>query len=265
MKAGINLYSVHKLIKTEEGLLDTAQKLKEMGYISMQYSGAEFIPDRLKRVSEATGLPFVLTHMPADRIVNDTDKLMEEHAVFGCTNIGLGSIPIVSMVRQEDNQVDEKICKAKLDELNKAGEHMKQNGYSFFLHNHHYEFMRMDNGERIFDYIVANCPNINFTLDTYWLQHAGVDVLATIEKLKGRIGCVHLKDYKIVVNTKIDYFDACSAYECVGYGNMDFKTIVPKMMEAGTEHFLVEHDSACSTPDPLGTMEKSIRYIEAEL
>ena len=102
MKAGINLYSVHKLIKTEEGLLDTAQKLKEMGYISMQYSGAEFIPERLKRVSDATGLPFVLTHMPADRIVNDTDKLMEEHAVFGCTNIGLGSIPIVAMVTEEN-------------------------------------------------------------------------------------------------------------------------------------------------------------------
>ena len=46
---------------------------------------------------------------------------------------------------------------------------------------------------------------------------------------------------------------------------MDFKTIVPKMIEAGTEHFLVEHDTACSTPDPLGTMEKSIRYIQAEL
>ena len=264
MKAGINLYSVHKLIKTEEVLLDTAMKLKEMGYISMQYSGAEFIPERLKRVSEATCLPFVLTHMPADRIVGDTDKLMEEHAVFGCKNIGLGSIPIVAMVTEE-NIVDEKICKTKLEELDKAGEYMKKNGYSFFLHNHHYEFMRMSNGERIFDHIVANCPNINFTLDTYWLQHAGVDVLATIEKLKGRIGCVHLKDYKVVVNTKLDYFDACTAYECVGYGNMDFKTIVPKMKEAGTEHFLVEHDSACSTPDPLGTMEKSIRYIRAEL
>ena len=120
MKAGINLYSVNKLIKTEEGLLDTAQKLKEMGYISMQYSGAEFVPDRLKRVSDATGLPFVLTHMPADRIVNDTDKLMEEHAVFGCKNIGLGSIPIVAMVREEDHQVDEKLCKTKLEELNTA-------------------------------------------------------------------------------------------------------------------------------------------------
>ena len=264
MKAGINLYSIRNLIKTEEDFLDTALKLKEMGYISMQYSGAEFVPDRLKRVSEASGLPIVLTHMPADRIVNDADKLMEEHAVFGCKNIGLGSIPIVAMVTEE-NIVDEKLCKTKLEELNKAGEYLAKNGYNFFLHNHHYEFMRMSNGERIFDYIVENAPHINFTLDTYWLQHAGVDVLATIEKLKGRIGCVHLKDYKVIVDTRLDYFDACTAYESVGYGNMDFKTIVPKMQEAGTEHFLVEHDNAATMPDPMGIMEKSIRYIQAEL
>ena len=264
MKAGINLYSIRTLIQTEEDFLATARKLKEMGYISMQYSGAEFVPERLKRVSDATGMPIVLTHMPADRIMNDTDKLMEEHAVFGCKNIGLGSIPIKEMVT-EANVVDEKICKTKLEELNKVGERMKKNGYSFFLHNHHYEFMCMDNGERIFDYIMENCPNINFTLDTYWLQYAGMDVLATIERLRGRIGCVHLKDYKVVVDTKLDYFDANPAYECVGCGNMDFKAIVPKMKEAGTEHFLVEHDNACSTPDPLGTMEKSIRYIQNEL
>ena len=264
MKAGINLYSIRNLIKTEEDFLDTALKLKEMGYISMQYSGAEFVPDRLKRVSEATGLPIVLTHMPADRILNDTDKLMEEHAVFGCKNIGLSATPLKNMVTEE-NIIDEKLCKTKLEELNKAGEYMKKNGYSFFLHNHHYEFIRMSSGERIFDHIVENCPNINFTLDTYWLQHAGVDVLATIEKLKGRIGCVHLKDYKVIAAPKQDRFDACPAFECVGYGNMDFKTIVPKMKEAGAEHFLVEHDTASSTPDPLYTMEKSIRYIQAEL
>lgn len=263
MKFGLNLYSINNLIKTEEGLRDTALKLRDMGYASMQYSGADYVPDRLKRVSEESGLPVVLTHMPADRIVNDTDKLMEEHAVFGCKNIGLGSIPIVAMVT-EDNIVDEKICKTKLSELNDAGERMAKNGYSFFLHNHHYEFMRMSNGERIFDYIMENAPYINFTLDTYWLQFAGVDVLATIEKLKGRIGCVHLKDYKIVVDTKLDYFDACPAYECVGYGNMDFKSIIPKMVEAGANHFLVEHDTASTMPDPLAVVEKSLRYLQSE-
>ena len=263
MNAGLNLYSIRNLVKTEEDYLATVLKLKEMGYSYLQHAGT-YDPAMIDRIRKAADMPIVLTHMSFDRITSDTDKLMEEHASFGCRNIGLGSIPIVDMVTEE-HTVDEKICKAKLEALNKAGEHMKKNGFQFFLHNHHYEFMRMSNGERIFDYIIENAPHINFTLDTYWLQHAGVDVLATIEKLKGRIGCVHLKDYKIVVNTKLDYFDACPAYESVGYGNMDFKAIVPKMKEAGTQYFLVEHDSAANMPDPMAIVEQSIRYIKAEL
>ena len=46
---------------------------------------------------------------------------------------------------------------------------------------------------------------------------------------------------------------------------MNFKAIVPKMKEAGTEYFIVEHDSAASLPDPLVPVERSIRYIKSEL
>ena len=264
MKAGLNLYSIHKLLQTEEEFLDTATKLKAMGYSYLQYSGGPYEPDRIRRVSEATGLPIVLTHVPMDRILNDTDKLMEEHASFGCRNIGLGSIPIHSLL-SDDGVINEADCKAALQKLEQAGAHMAKNGFRFFLHNHQFEFMRMSNGERIFDYILASTPHINITLDTYWLQYAGMDILATVEKLKGRIGCVHLKDYKIVKNLDTDQFECRPAFECVGYGNMDFKSIVPKMKEAGTEYFLVEQDNASDYPDPLQQVERSIRYILTEL
>ena len=83
---GINLYTLHKFIGTEEGLLETALRLKGLGYTYLQYSGAPFDAERIKRVSDASGMPFVLTHVPLDRIIEDTDKLMEEHALFGCKN-----------------------------------------------------------------------------------------------------------------------------------------------------------------------------------
>lgn len=265
MNAGLNLYSIHKLLKTEESFLDAATKLKAMGYSYLQYSGGPYEPDRIRRVSEATGLPIVVTHVPADRILNDTDKLMEEHASFGCYNIGLGSIPILELVDRETGIIDEANCKAVIKKLDDAGARMAAKGFRFFLHNHHYEFMRMSNGERIFEYIVENAPHINFTLDTYWLQYAGMDILATVEKLKGRIGCVHLKDYKVEYNTASENFDCRPVFERVGYGNIDFKAVVPKMKDAGAEYFLVEQDNACSFDDPLAQVECSIRYILAEL
>ena len=61
MKAGLNLFSVRGMIRTEEDFLSTAIKLREAGYSYLQYSGAAFDAERIKRVSERSGLP-VLAH-----------------------------------------------------------------------------------------------------------------------------------------------------------------------------------------------------------
>ena len=252
MNAGLNLYSIRNLVQTEEDFLDTAHKLREMGYSYLQFSGCPYDAERIRRVSEASGLPIHLTHVPLDRILNDTDALMEEHLRFGCRNIGLGSIPTDSL-KQDD------ACFEMIEKLDKAGAYMESKGFHFFLHHHHYEFVRLSTGQTVFDYIVKNAPGINFTLDTYWLQYAGVDILATIDKLHGRIGCVHLKDYKVSLP------DFKPTYESVGSGNLDFKAIVPKMQEAGASYFFVEQDNAADLPDTLGAVERSIQYIRTQL
>ena len=259
MKAGINLYSLRTLISTEEDFLKTAEKLGDMGYSYLQYSGAEFEPQRIKRVSDASGLPITLTHVPFDRIVNDTDRLMEDHAIFGCTNIGLGSV-------RPEQIIDGAEFEKTVENINKAAEKMKNNGYSFFLHHHHYEFYR--HGEQtVFDYILKNAPYINFTLDTYWMQYGGADILAFLDKLQGRIGCVHLKDYKIglpVVENSPQ--GLVPRFAPVGDGLLNMKAIVDKMKTLGTKYYFVEQDDACvNYDDPLGQVERSIKYIKEKL
>ena len=51
MKFGLNLFSIRNLIATEEEFLKTAKKLKEMGYSYMQFSGAPYDAEKIKRVS----------------------------------------------------------------------------------------------------------------------------------------------------------------------------------------------------------------------
>lgn len=253
MKAGLNLYSIRNLIKTEEDFLDTAKKLKAMGYDYIQYSGGPYDPEMIKRVSEASGLPVVLTHVPMDRIINDTDKLMEEHASFGCYNIGLGAMP-------GDIIVDEGKCKETIAKLDDAGKRMKEKGFKFFYHNHHIEFYK-HNGQTVFDYMIENAPNINFTADTYWLQFGGVNILDYLDKLKGRIECVHLKDYGVF--KKDNWFEP--KFTSVGDGNIDFVKVVAKMKELGVKYYLVEQDNAADLPDTLAPIERSIKYINNKL
>ena len=114
-------------------------------------------------------------------------------------------------------------------------------------------------GQTVFDYMVENAPHINFTLDTYWLQYGGVDIGATVDKLKGRIGCVHLKDYMIVKGQGPAGFEP--RFAPVGDGNIDFAALLPRMRAAGAEYFLVEQDNAATLPDTMEQVGRSIRYI----
>lgn len=258
MKAGLNLFSLRDQIKTEGDFLATANRLKEMGYSYLQFSGAPFDAEMIERVSRESGMPIYLTHVPMERILHDTDKLMEEHARFGCHNIGLGAMP-------KDAIVDEALCKKTIEELNAAGEKMKQNGFNFFYHHHHFEFYK-HNGQTVFDYMIENAPYINFTVDTYWLQYGGVSVVDFIEKLKGRIECVHLKDY--LVDYTVD--DAGKGHFnprfCpVGDGTINFRAAVEAANRSGAEYFFVEQDNAVTFDDPFAQVERSINYIQKEI
>jgi hypothetical protein len=111
------------------GFFTNDKSIKKMGYTYVQYSGAPYDPQMLKRVSLETEMPIVLTHVPMDRIIGDTEELMEEHALFGCKNIGLGAMP-------EAVIKDEAACKQTIAKLNAAAEKMHAKGFKFFYHHH---------------------------------------------------------------------------------------------------------------------------------
>lgn len=254
MQAGLNLFSIKNLISTEKDFIETALKLKEMGYSFAQFSGVPYDYEMIGRVVKETELPIVLTHVPYDLIINEPEKLLEEHLSFGCKYIGLGAMPGSVM------ETDEKWCKA-IDTLNGAAEKIQKAGGKFFYHHHQFEFYRMENGQTIFDYMINNAPSINFTLDSYWLQYGGVNPETFANSIKGRIGCVHLKDYMIKTDDKTKY-EFTPIYAPVGSGNLNIKAIVDSCKAAGTEYFLVEQDNASQLPDTLEQVKKSIDYIK---
>ncbi len=250
MKVGLNLFSIRNHLKTEEDFEQAAFALKEMGYSFMQYSGGKFVPEMIKRVSEKTGLDTVLTHVPIDRIINDTKTLMEEHSLFGCKYIGLGMMPFEAM------ETKEKLAET-VSLLEDAAMRMEENGCKLFYHNHHFEFYRHGK-ETVFDYLINNAPHLHFTLDTYWLQYGGVDMCEIADRLKGRIECVHLKDYKITKTPEGGFEPRMCP---VGDGTLDFEKFISHAKSSGTEYFLVEQDNAADMADTLGQVKRSIEYI----
>ena len=94
MKLGAQLYSVRNLMQTPADIRATFEKLAAMGYENVQLSGAGKIePNELISIVCDTGMKIVCTHVAFGDIVNDTDRVINDHKIFGCSVIGLGSMP----------------------------------------------------------------------------------------------------------------------------------------------------------------------------
>ena len=87
MELGAQLYTVRDFIQTEEDFNRTAKKIADIGYHTVQLSavGKEIRPERIREICDSHGLKIVLTHIDVNRILYDTEKLIKEHDIYGCS------------------------------------------------------------------------------------------------------------------------------------------------------------------------------------
>ena len=189
-----------------------------------------------------------ITHFDFNRVLNDTEKVIEEHKTFGCRYIGLGSMPggASKYAKFRDNP---KLIPA-VDKIAAAG--MK-----FMYHNHsgEYETLMKDGRPVMFHLSEDFTPaQMGFTLDTYWVKYGGFDVVPEIERLAGRLPVIHFKDMFLTE-------DGEKKMSWVGGGNvLDFEKIVEAFLKAGTEFGYVEQDN-CNGEDPFLCLKKSYDYL----
>ena len=249
MKIGAQLFTLRDYGKDEAGVAKIFERIAEMGYKYAQYSGlCSVAPQRLAEISKQTGVQIVLTHSPFSRIVNDTEKLMEEHAVFGAKHIGLGCMP-------EEYRKDADGYFRFVETVLPAARKMAENGFKFHYHNHHMEFEPF-NGKTGMQLLMENMnkDELGFILDTYWVQFAGADPIEWIYKLEGRIDCLHLKDMT-VLESKGQVMS--EIYE----GNMNFDGIFKASADTKIPYAFVEQD-ICQR-DPFESLKISLDNIAA--
>ena len=248
MKLGAQLYSLRTFTQNPDDLRQTILKCKAMGYQNVQFSGvAAMTPEVWAEISRETGMEIVCTHTAFDRIVNDTDRLIEEHKIFGCSVIGLGGMPGEyrgSLAALENFFA---VMEEPVKKIEAAGMH-------FAYHNHAFEFEPFSDAEGcIYDTMIERCPTWHLILDTGWIQYAGRSAVEYIERIGGeRLQNIHFKEFKCA--------DTGTICPC-GEGFSDFAAIIAACEKVGVTHALVEQDNAVSKDDPFGEMERSANYL----
>ncbi len=245
MEIGAQLYTVRAFTKTPEDLRDTLHKVADIGYRNVQISKtcpfeAEWMRDLLKEC----GLTCVLTHVPPERLLNETDAVIREHEIFGSERIGLGKIPLTE---------PEKDYPPFIETWSAVGRKIREGGKYFLYHNHDQEFQKIGN-KTILEKILEDVPaeDMGIIFDAFWAQVGGADPAQWLEEhLKGRVPCIHLKDCGY--NKRMD---------ALGEGNMNLPRIFEKAEVAGTKYLLVEQDK-CNDEDPFDCLERSYRYLRS--
>lgn len=246
---GVQLYSLRKYCRTPEGVAETFKKVKEMGAKTVQLSAICPMPAaELRRLSEENGLIICGTHTPFGRLSKELGKVAEEHLIFGSGIIGIGSMP-----NEFRGSLDG--VKRFVDFANETAERLKPYGLKFAYHNHQFEFEAAGDGQTYYDYMIQNTnPAVQFILDTYWVKFTGRDPVEYINKLKGRLDLLHLKDYQKVLGLPI--------MRAVGKGTIGFAEVIKAAKEAGTKFAVAELDIS---PNPIKSMQDSMEYINKNL
>lgn len=244
MRIGAQLYTVHDFCQDTNGLAESLKKVADIGYKTVQVSGTcEYDAGWLKAELDKNGLECVLTHTPTDKIENKTRKVINDHEILNCKYIGLGWYDFVSGECSVDDFVNKYKSAAKA--ITAAGKY-------FMYHNHDGE-LRRENGTVILEKLAQafGSDEMGFTIDTYWICHGGGDPAQWIEKLSGRVPCIHLKDCAYGPKMAV-----------IGEGNINFDRVFEKAESAGTKYMLVEQDD-CYGENPFDCLKRSYKYLHS--
>lgn len=246
MEIGVQFFTLREHCKDLDSFSESLKRVADIGYKNVQISGTcEFEADWLKTELDKNGLKCVVTHTHPDKLTADAARVAKDHDIFGCENVGLGY-----HVFPEENPKE-----VFLEFVNKympVAETIAQNGKYFMYHNHDSEFIKFD-GKTVFEHIAETFApeKLGFIIDTYWVQNGGGDPALWIEKFKGRLPCIHLKDYAYGKKMAV-----------VGEGNINFDRVFQKAEEAGTKYMLVEQDN-CNGENEFDCLKRSYEFLKS--
>ena len=245
---GIQLWTVKS--EAEKDLEGTLRKVYAAGFREIEFAGYYGkTPADLGKLMKDIGFKLVSTHAGAGDIAKRGDEIIRDAKALGLACVVCSS-PMVSPEKdklpweERMKAVDLTDWKMNADLFNKFGKQVKDAGMTFGYHNHSAEFKKYD-GQTAFDYLYANTDPalVKIELDVGWVQVAQHDPIAILNKYKGRVIALHVKD---VGARGADGKDPTSV--AVGEGVIDWKKVIGTANANGVKHYFYEQEEPFTRP-----------------
>lgn len=179
----IQLYSVRDAMK--EDMAKALKQIAELGYTAVEFAGFfDKSAEDVRAMLDAYGLKISGTHSMYTElrpsVIMDTIKY---HKTVGNTDFIIPGADLSTLEKLEDF----------VNVVNYAEPILAAEGIRLGYHNHSHEFVVQPYGSTIHAQIEQR-TNVHFEIDTFWTFNAGLDSIATLERLAHRIHVIHLKD-----------------------------------------------------------------------
>ena len=235
---GLQMYSVRDITKSD--LKGAIKKVAELGYKYLEFAGFfDNSAEDVKAWMDECGVSCSGTHSPWLDL--KPDKILETvkyHKTIGNPHYIIPGADLSTLEKIEEF----------VNVMNFAQPILAAEGITLGYHNHSGEFKVMPWGSTIHSELEKR-TNILFEIDTYWAFNAGIDPIATMERLKDRIKVIHLKD---------GYADGRGM--ALGEGEAPVKAIREKAIEIGLT-MVVESETL--SPDGISEVGRCINYLRS--
>lgn len=258
MKLGVCGWTIRNYIFTENQTLDTLKKIADMGYQGIELGQRDFwTPGQQQDALDKYGLKAITI----DGDLTKPEEIKEKADIIGCQSVCLKSIP-GNMMGSAEGFI------AYAEKINELVKPYKGSGIHFIYHNHAQELRNFPelNGKTGLELLIENTdPEVVwFQIDVHWLAAGGGDTVQWLERLKGRTGIIHFKDYGIDFRCQETYLGYVPRqFMEIGQGNINWPPIVNACRDNGIEWISVEQDQTAR--DPFTSLKISIDYMHDKL
>src|SRR4051812_15343567 len=185
---GVQTYTFRKSFP--KGVPETLDSIKAMGFTEVEGNAGNVSVEEFKKLCDERGLKIPSTGAGYEDLVKDPMTIVKNAKILGAKYVMTAWIPHKGDFTLEN-------AKKAVEDFNKAGKVLKENGLTFCYHVHGFEFQPYEKGT-LLDYIITktNPEYVSFEMDIMWTYFGGGDPIALLKKYSGRWKLMHLKDLR---------------------------------------------------------------------
>lgn len=249
---GVQTYTFRKSFPVDvEKTLDT---IKMMGFTEIEGGSNRMSPEAFRKLCEDRGITIPSTGASYELLAKSPDSVAMTAKALGASYVMCSWIPHARGAFSLDN------AKKAVEDFNRAGKVLKEQGITLCYHTHGYEFQPYEDGT-LMDYLIKNTnpEYVSFEMDILWVQFGGGDPIKLLNKYGDRWKLMHLKDLRKGTPKDLTGLTSQENDVPLGTGELDIPGILKAAKKVGIKHYFIEDESSQVNIQ----VPQSIKYLKS--